>query len=75
MHLDPHDDLGGLLTLNEAAAAAGVTRHTINRWIRDHHLTPLPGGYLTERAVLECERDRYVASRQGRPGARVALDI
>lgn len=75
MHLDPGDDLGGLLTLNEAAERAGVTRHTINRWIRAGHLKPLLGGFVTERAVLECERDRYVASRQGRPGARVPLDI
>lgn len=70
MLLDPNDDLSTVLTLGQAAEAAQVSRRTLNRWIHNGHLEPLPGRMLTERMVLDCERDRYLASHQGRPGAR-----
>jgi excisionase family DNA binding protein len=62
------DPFGKILTLEEAAATVGVTVRSVRRWITNGHLTTLPGGrHVLERHVRECERDRHIASRQGRP--------
>jgi hypothetical protein len=74
MLLNPDDELSEIIPLRTAAATAGVTPRTVRRWIDNGHLElvpNMPGRWTTRRAVLECERDRHLASKQGRPGARV----
>lgn len=60
----------GLLTIAEAAQVAEVAPGTIRSWIHRHGLPTVTGiGGLTlvsEKAVLDCERDRRRAGR-GRP--------
>lgn len=60
----------GLLTIAEAAEVAEVAPGTIRSWISRHGLpkvTGLGGQVLvSEKAVLDCERDRRNAGR-GRP--------
>jgi hypothetical protein len=75
--LNPADEFSRVLTIPEAATAVGVTVQTVNRWIRGKHLLLLPGPtrLVTERAVRECEAARHRAAHQGRPGARVRLDV
>lgn len=71
LYLDPDDDLSRVITLTQAAQVASVSRRTVTRWVATGRLPLLPGGkHTTERAVLDCERDRHVASRRGRPGPR-----
>lgn len=77
VYADPDDPLGQVIDLDEAARRTGRSRRTLNRWIQAGQLATLPGlpgRYVIERAVLECERDRHRAARRGRPGARVRLD-
>jgi excisionase family DNA binding protein len=75
LYATPGDDLSEIVTLDEAARRAGVTRRTLNRWINAGHLQVLPGGrHVINRDARQCKRDRYLAGRQGRPGARVRLD-
>lgn len=76
--LDPADPLSEVVLYADAATRAGVTHRTLRRWINNGHLTPIPGAHqlvFTLRALLECERDRHLASRAGRPGARPRLDV
>lgn len=73
MRLDPDDELTELLTLDQAAALAQVTRRTINRWIKAGlRVIQLPGGerYVVESELLEAEVKAYGARTRGRPGAR-----
>lgn len=74
MLLDPDDPLSQPIPLKQAAAQASVSERTVRRWVQAGHLKLLqnmPGQWVTVRAVLECERDRYVAAHAGRPGVRV----
>lgn len=63
----------GLLTVREAAELAGVSRSTIVSWIGRYRLpiTEGPRGVtlVSERAVLECERDRRREPRGRKRGA------
>jgi excisionase family DNA binding protein len=68
------DEFGRVLTLNQAAATVGVTTRTIRRWIANNQLRTLPDGlHVIERHAMECERDRHIASHQGRPGPRLPV--
>jgi hypothetical protein len=74
MLLNPDDELSEIIpsappppqqASARAPSAGGSTGHL--------ELVPnMPGRWTTRRAVLECERDRHLASKQGRPGARVS---
>lgn len=68
--LDPDDQLSYLLTLDEAAQVAAVTRRTVNRWIAQRRLRVHPGRLVVERDVLDVERACRHAAHQGRPGPR-----
>ncbi|KAB2347337.1 hypothetical protein [Actinomadura rudentiformis] len=79
LYADHSDPLSSVIPLADAPAAVSVTRRTINRWIAAKRLrviTPpgTTGRYVIKRELLACERDRHLASHQGRPGARVRLD-
>lgn len=60
----------GLLTIAEAAQVAEVRPGTIRSWISRHGLPTVTGigglVLVSEKAVLDCERDRRNAGR-GRP--------
>ncbi|WP_433469563.1 helix-turn-helix domain-containing protein [Spirillospora sp. CA-128828] len=76
MLLNPADELSELLTLDQAARLAGVTRRTLDRWIAARRLTVyevrgLTGRYVREDELLDVEYERRQSRRQGRPGARV----
>lgn len=70
MRLDPEDELTELLTLDQAAALAQVTRRTLNRWIQARRLRLLPGGYVIEGELVDAEALAYGTRNRGRPGAR-----
>lgn len=72
--LDPHDELSGALTIDEAAVVAGRTRRTINRWIASGRLRVLPGRRVVERDLVDLEAECHAASTAGRPGARPPVD-
>lgn len=74
MLLDPDDPLSEPIPLKQAATQVSVSERTVRRWVKNGQLKlmdNMPGDWVTVRAVTECERDRFVASRRGRPGPRV----
>lgn len=57
----------GLLTFDEAAEIAGVRPGTIRQWVARYSLPTVTGvdgrTLISERAVLDCERDRRRETR------------
>jgi hypothetical protein len=51
LYATPGDDLSEIVTLDEAARRAGVTRRTLNRWINAGHLQVLPGAGMSSTGM------------------------
>jgi hypothetical protein len=80
VYADRTNHMSRLLGIPAAAAQAGVTIRTVNRWITTGKLAAgshplLPGRYVREDELLACESRCHFAARRGRPGPRVRLDV
>lgn len=67
MLLNPNDPLSEILTIPEAAALVDKKPATLRWWITKGYLTPMRIGrrtYVTERAVLDAERDVWQRTPQ-----------
>lgn len=67
MHLNVGDDLSRVLTITEAATLVDKKPATLRWWISQGYLTPMRLGrrtFVTERAVLEAERDVWQRTTQ-----------
>lgn len=67
MHLNVGDDLSRVLTIAEAATLVDKKPATLRWWISQGYLTPMRLGrrtFVTERAVLEAERDVWQRTTQ-----------
>lgn len=72
VNVDPTDPLFRPISIEDAMSRTGRSRRTIDRWIHDGRLRVVSLGWppepvLIEREVVETEKARRSARKQGRP--------